>query len=546
MSTKQSSELDTKALNLSKLILANVVDSDVQDDNANKIKSDLSDSVLQKQTSIKGIRESEEKLSNCVPNILETERCKSKAACDIEGNGIRSLPRQSSAGKSSQVQRHTSEKQNISSTSDDRLDSQCAKQFYVINRNVSMSPTHEKHEHLYRNSAIKTRLEDSKLDKATVNTVSFAANNDFKKDNLISTTIYRDNSNKTYHTNSEKTDLEKDIASLEKRHAEKLERNKTDYHSGYQERKIDLSNKDVNANRPSVLGPSRFETGGVIVSSSVFNISNPRRNDTIHSLREAKKNETISSSNSTLKSEVKTLSSDIIPTTSNLSKSKTTADFFSPETRRRKFDSNFNAVPEPFKSYGSTAESSFKSGLNDTSYLQSSSRNIDPPTSSKTASYSNNVVSSPSPSLPSYSSSTYNSTLNSTVASPSKLGSSSATTKISTPVSGSTTSSRAKSEGNSLLMPTSSKYKDFYHQIQATKDRYKSDVEKAMNFDRTTLKPPVIKEKLPRPDMTPSTLGRDYTFRRQERESTVMRTLMNDRSKRGHSDEMSRSSSFRY
>jgi len=406
-----------------------------------------------------------------------------------------------------------------------------------------MSPSHEKHEHLYRSSAIKTKVEDSKVDKATVNRVSYAENNDLKQENSVSTTIYKDNNNKylTY-SDKEKTNLEKDIASLEKRHAAKIERIKSGYSSN-QERKIDLSNKDVNTNRPSVLGPSRFDTGGVQVSNSVSNVLSPRRNDKIHSLRESKKNDSIPASNNSFKSEAKKLSSD--PLSSSLSKSKTTVDVFTPETRRRKFDSNFNAVPEPFKSYGSTAESSFRSGLNDTSFFQSSSRNIDPPTSSISA---NSSVLSPA-SLPDYTSSTYNATLNSIAATPSKLASSSATsTKKATPMpnNGSSSSSRAKSEGNSLLMPSSSQYKDFYHQIQATKDRYKSDVEKAMNFDRTTLKPPIIREKLPRPDMTPATLGRDYSFRRQERESTVMKTLMNDRSKRGQSDEMSRSSSFRY
>jgi len=95
-------------------------------------------------------------------------------------------------------------------------------------------------------------------------------------------------------------------------------------------------------------------------------------------------------------------------------------------------------------------------------------------------------------------------------------------------------------------MSSSSQYKDFYNQIQVTKDRYKSDFEKAMNFDKTASKPPIIKEKLPRPDLTPSTLGRDYSFRRQERESTVMKALMNDRTKRGKSDDVTRSTSFRY
>ena len=64
-----------------------------------------------------------------------------------------------------------------------------------------------------------------------------------------------------------------------------------------------------------------------------------------------------------------------------------------------------------------------------------------------------------------------------------------------------------------------------------------------MNFDRTISKPPVIEEKFLRPDPSPSTLTRDYSFRRQERESTVMKALINDRSKRGKSDDIPKSSS---
>jgi len=73
MTTKQSTGLDTKALDLSRLILTNVVDSDVHDDSANQIKSDLSDNVMQKETSIIGLRESGEKLSDYIPNFSETD-----------------------------------------------------------------------------------------------------------------------------------------------------------------------------------------------------------------------------------------------------------------------------------------------------------------------------------------------------------------------------------------------------------------------------------------------------------------------------------------
>ena len=102
-------------------------------------------------------------------------------------------------------------------------------------------------------------------------------------------------------------------------------------------------------------------------------------------------------------------------------------------------------------------------------------------------------------------------------------------------------SSRARSEGNGLILSQSSQYKDFYNQIQVTKDRYKSDVEKAMSFDRSAIKPPIIRERLPRPDNSHSTLGRE---RRVDREATVMKTI--EGARRGKSDDLLRSSSFRH
>ena len=104
-------------------------------------------------------------------------------------------------------------------------------------------------------------------------------------------------------------------------------------------------------------------------------------------------------------------------------------------------------------------------------------------------------------------------------------------------------SSRARSEGNGQIISATSQYKDFYHQIQVSKDKYKSDVEKAMSFDRTTMKPPIIREKLPRPDATPMLCRRQE--RRQEREATVISAIVTDRARRGKSDDYMRSS-FRF
>jgi hypothetical protein len=41
---------------------------------------------------------------------------------------------------------------------------------------------------------------------------------------------------------------------------------------------------------------------------------------------------------------------------------------------------------------------------------------------------------------------------------------------------------------------------DLHARIQATKDQHKLDIKNAMDFDRTSLKPPIIGQKLPRPE----------------------------------------------
>merc|ERR1712013_661923 len=122
---------------------------------------------------------------------------------------------------------------------------------------------------------------------------------------------------------------------------------------------------------------------------------------------------------------------------------------------------------------------------------------------------------------------------------------------------------RAKSEGSTLStnMPASAQNNyslsnisnkttsDLYLKIQTTKDKHKSDVQTAMNFDKTSWKPPVIKHKYDRPDPTPSkytmTLGRDKISRVQERERVVIDKLMMDRASRGKSDDFLKNSSYR-
>merc|ERR1712128_102764 len=118
------------------------------------------------------------------------------------------------------------------------------------------------------------------------------------------------------------------------------------------------------------------------------------------------------------------------------------------------------------------------------------------------------------------------------------------------PYSSPATKSSGTMQNNYSLSSSSSKAStDLYLQIQATKDKHKSDLDRAMDFDKTNWKPPVIKEKLPRPDPTPikysMTLGRDKSARRNDRERTVIDGLMKDRASRGKSDDFLKTSSYR-
>ena len=398
--------------------------------------------------------------------------------------------------------------------------SKYAKQFFVMNRNISNSPTIE-------NNANRSYINTTKS----------------PNENSVSNSIYRDNISKAASVlkkSENNTDLDNELKTLEKRHEKKMEIiNQTyDYRT---EKKLDLSNKDVNVNRPSVLGPSRFESGRPSYSSATVTKSEtivPRRNEVTSTARDSIKSETPTSASSSVsqyQSPVK-------------SKTSVDLDMFSPELRRKRFDSNFNAVPEPFKIQPSPStsqienhpstqiKSAYNLGLPKSSIsLTSLSFTTSYPSTTLASSYSSSIT----PSLTSVQFPRPTPTVSASISKPE------VTTKAAPPQYGlaqaQATSTRAKSEGNGLLMPSKSQYKDFYHQIQATKDKYKSDVEKAMNFDRTTIKPPLIKDKLPRPDMTPSTLSRDFSYRRQDRESAGK-----ERFSRGKSDDILRSSSFRY
>lgn len=524
---KETRKLDTDAIKISDTILANasVNDTSVQAKNRNEIVGEQ-----------KGDNVSAKKLMLKDNNVL------------------------------SEVKNSLATEQNISSnliTSDKNAGQQAGHQ-YGVNRNISMSP-----------SNTSKIFDDGHLDKVTrkhdafnISSKSYETSDgqvkniqkDYLSEATISNKIYRDYESRQVSDNKdkEKTEIAKDLEQIEKRYAVKIERI-NDSFKEKDEKKIDLSKTDVNINRPSVLGPSRFETGGYVRPSSISQDTTPRRNVSSNASNDPSKTDP--------KPVVSTQTSST-SAASALTKSITSVDVRSPEFRRKRFDTNFNAVPEPFKSnsgpsdnieshritrnerlqaqndelmrpkYSSSNTTSMKdkepSRINDHGSSYSSARGTTQ-SYSTTSSYLQNIpsVSSlPSPASYSYSPPVPTPTPQLTASEP------------TTSLLSSTTGSRAKSEGSSLH--ASSQYKDLYNHIQNKKDKYKSDMEKAMNFDRTTMKPPVIKEKLPRPDPTPATLRRDYGSRRLERESTVMNTLLNDRTKRGKSDDVLRSSSFRY
>merc|ERR1711981_74937 len=157
--------------------------------------------------------------------------------------------------------------------------------------------------------------------------------------------------------------------------------------------------------------------------------------------------------------------------------------------------------------------------------------------------YSNSSYNSPS----SYSSNSFNS--------PSLSFSSTSFPSPADSFSSSFTSTPSYSSPSSLLdrsrseatIANSKSSADLSARIQATKDQHKLDIKKAMDFDRTALKPPIISQKLPRPEpgkysnisSMSSTIERsEREGRRMERERAVLERVLGDRTSRGKSDDL--------
>ena len=385
-----------------------------------------------------------------------------------------------------------------------------ARQFYVVNK--SMSPP-----------VSKSLANSEFINKpAVISAVSTTGNADLEPSSSVSNQIFRDYASRHEAGNKEKdkTYLDRELETLDKRHAVKLENITESYREA---KKIDLDNKDVNVNRPVALGPSRFDsTSGYSRPAFTSQEPAPKRNSSSSQSRHATK-----------EPEPSTVTTPVSSSKSGITKSFTTADLMSPGSRRR-FDTNFNAMPEPFKPSIATEPTS---RFGESRFSQTSNTSSDFG-SKKDASISSYVAQR--------SFSTYSTPQTASISAlqmPASYVCPPLVTTVSTVTAPSSSissmSSRARSEGNGLIISPSSQYKDFYNQIQVTKDRYKSDVEKAMSFDRSAMKPPIIRERLPRPDNSHGTLGRE---RRVDREATVIKTM--EGARRGKSDDLLRSSSY--
>merc|ERR1719323_178519 len=322
---------------------------------------------------------------------------------------------------------------------------------------------------------------------------------------------------------------------------------------------------DHHSARPANLGRSRFETGSAGPSSSSrvvdakvaadslrtqFELDRhvPRRNETVHDMSSsiAKEPSVVRSATTIL--DVRQKSPEPARKFDN-AKASPDAGLSTP-TLRKRFDRNFNASPEPFPSAKITGNSRFSESS--TSYIKSTGTSTSYTSSLSTAQSTSKPYSSTSYSPPSsYSSNSYNST---SFPSPADSFTSSMTSTssyfTSTPSASSYTPSystldRSRSEATIANSKSSA---GLSARIQATKDQHKLDIKKAMDFDRTTLKPPIITQKLPRPEpgkysnlssSMSSTIERsEREGRRMERERAVLERVLGDRTSRGKSDDL--------
>jgi len=335
---------------------------------------------------------------------------------------------------------------------------------------------------------------------------------------------------------------------------------------------------DHHSARPANLGRSRFETGSAGPASGTssrvdakvaadnlrtqFELDRhiPRRNETVHDMGSTIARETSSvARSSTTILDVKQKSPEPRRKLENNIKVSPDTGYASPLPPRKRFDRNFNASPEPFPASKGNSNSRFSessssynkptgsSSKSSATYTSSSSTAL-----STSKPYSNSSYSTPS----SYSINSFaspSSSYSTSFPSPADSFSSSITSNSSyfaaTPsTSYSSPSSLLDRSRSEATIASSTSSADLSARIQATKDQHKLDIKKAMDFDRTALKPPIISQKLPRPEpgkysnissMSSSTMERsEREGRRMERERAVLERVLGDRASRGKSDDL--------
>jgi len=333
---------------------------------------------------------------------------------------------------------------------------------------------------------------------------------------------------------------------------------------------------DHHSARPANLGRSRFETGSAGPASgsssrvdakvaadnlrTQFELDRhiPRRNETVHDMTSTITRESSSVARSaTTILDVKQKTPEPRRKLENNVKVSPDTGYASP-LPRKKFDRNFNASPEPFPASKPTSNSRFSDSSSSYnrptgSPSKSSSTYISSPSNSLSTSksYSNSSYSTPSSySTNSFASPSSSYSSSTSFPSPADSFSSSITSSSSyfaaTPATSYSSSLLDRSRSEAVIANSKSSA-DLSARIQATKDQHKLDIKKAMDFDRTSLKPPIISQKLPRPEpgkysnlssMTSTMERSEREGRRMERERAVLERVLGDRSSRGKSDDL--------
>ena len=274
---------------------------------------------------------------------------------------------------------------------------------------------------------------------------------------------------------------------------------------------------DVHNNRPRFLGLSRFddpENFKLSPSPSIPNLKSAGSGN--HELQRPVRNATFADLS---------MSKSDFPDLHSLSTSSSFAfessKSVSPKQIRKTFDRNFNASPSPFSGgkysvHFSEPQTLSKLGSSLT-WVKHSSGSISNNHSSLSAS---SLVNSSNQST----NSKYQSYPSSTKHSKGEL--------------------RAKSEGSStgqtysVTKPSNNMSADLLRQIQVTKEKHRENCEKALSFEKPQFKPPMYKDKLPRPGndyARYNTMEREKLARRQEREKTVINKVLAERAGRATS-----------